>query len=354
PSELRYAVSPSNTPAQGFVMNPAVVVAITDAGGNTVLAATNQVTVAITSGTGPPAAQLTGTTSVAAVGGTATFGNLSINTLGVAYTLTASSPGLTPAVSAPFDITAGLTLVSPSSVDAVFTNVPFALAGSDFVVGGTTVNVTGGFVTAAGTGVVTSASLVGFFNIAGGAPGSTETITVTTAFGTSNGLALVVAAPGGAPLQTGASNGGSGGSPYSLDCPVGAIATGLNVHGGSNVDNIQVICQTVTGAARTFGAPTFTGSVGGAGGNAATLSCGAGEVMVGLTGRVGNGGTGVNDQIAVICSPLAGGATSTTASVGSNFSGSVGYTVTCPAGLAVSGVQGAAGNLVDRTQIKCR
>jgi hypothetical protein len=128
----------------------------------------------------------------------------------------------------------------------------------------------------------------------------------------------------------------------------------LNVQGGSNVDQIQVICQTVTGAARTFGPATTTAAVGGSGGSPATLACPAGYVMIGLTGRIGNGGSGVNDMIAVFCGPIGGGATVTTQSVGSNFSGSIAYGAACPLGLAVTGIQGGAGNLVDRTQIKCR
>ena len=76
--------------------------------------------------------------------------------------------------------------------------------------------------------------------------------------------------------------------------------------------------------------------------------------MVGLTGRIGNGGGGLNDQIAGLCAPVGGGAQVITASIGSVFSGSLGYTAVCPIGLALVGVQGGAGNLLDRTQIKCQ
>ena len=103
-----------------------------------------------------------------------------------------------------------------------------------------------------------------------------------------------------------------------------------------------------------LGTVTTTGTAGGFGGNAFTLGCPAGYVMTGLTGRIGNGGSGLNDQIAAVCSPIAGGASTTTSSVGSNFGGSIGYTETCPAGLVMVGIQGGAGNLVDRTQIRCR
>ena len=209
-------------------------------------------------------------------------------------------------------------------------------------------------ITPSGISVQATTVIVGTLNIAGGGGTSTEFITVTTAAGTSNGLQLEVAGVGNATTQTGAANGGGGGTPYVIDCPAGAIATGINVSGGSNVDRVQLICQTVTGAARTFGQQTTTGSVGGTGGQPATLACPANYVLIGLTGRIGNGGSGLNDQIAGVCGPLNGGASVNTASVGSNFSGSIGYTTTCPVGLAVAGLQGGAGNLVDRTQIRCR
>src|SRR5262249_55380666 len=122
---------------------------------------------------------------------------------------------------------------------------------------------------------------------------------------------------------------------------------------GTSLDNIQVICQPITGN-RAFGQATTTAAVGGGGGNPATLSCPAGYVMTGLTGRVGNGGTSVNDQIAAVCDAVNGGPQQVTASVGGVNGGSIGYFTTCLPGLVVVGIQGGAGNLVDRTQIKCR
>jgi hypothetical protein len=50
---------------------------------------------------------LSGTTTVAATAGVATFADLSVDSVGTGYTLTASSAGLADDVSAAFDITAG-------------------------------------------------------------------------------------------------------------------------------------------------------------------------------------------------------------------------------------------------------
>jgi hypothetical protein len=70
--------------------------------GNTATGFTGTVTVAI--GTNPAGGTLSGTTAVAAVTGVATFANLSINTVGTGYALTASATGLSGDTSSAFDI----------------------------------------------------------------------------------------------------------------------------------------------------------------------------------------------------------------------------------------------------------
>ncbi len=69
-----------------------------------VTTSTNLITLAI--GNNPSGGTLSGTfTDVAAVGGRATFSDISIDLAGNGYTLVASTTGLTPATSAPFNIT---------------------------------------------------------------------------------------------------------------------------------------------------------------------------------------------------------------------------------------------------------
>ena len=83
-------------------------VAIQDAFGNTVTTSTASVTLAITSGTGTSGAVLTCTANPkAAVAGIATFAACKIDKAGVGYTLTASTAGLTSAISNTFNITVG-------------------------------------------------------------------------------------------------------------------------------------------------------------------------------------------------------------------------------------------------------
>jgi trimeric autotransporter adhesin len=87
------------------VMPPAIPVLVRDMYGNTVNNSSAEVTVTITPGTGAAGAVLSGTTKLKAANGVASFLDLSIDKLGKGYTLTATSSGLTSAVSDPFDIT---------------------------------------------------------------------------------------------------------------------------------------------------------------------------------------------------------------------------------------------------------
>lgn len=102
PARVRFVTQPSNT-AFGSTITPAVRVAVLDAQGNVVPSSSAPVTVAITAGTGTAGAVLGGTLTAAAAAGVATFGNLTVDLDGAAYTLTATSAGLTAATSAPFN-----------------------------------------------------------------------------------------------------------------------------------------------------------------------------------------------------------------------------------------------------------
>jgi hypothetical protein len=87
---LAVVVQPSAA-ASAEPISPAVQVAVQDAFGNTVTAATDAVTMAL--GTNSGAGTLSGTLMVAATQGTATFSNLRIDRPGSGYTLAASAGG---------------------------------------------------------------------------------------------------------------------------------------------------------------------------------------------------------------------------------------------------------------------
>src|SRR5882672_7791388 len=108
-SKLAFTVPPTNA-AGAQLITPPVQVAVQDASGNTVTAATDAVTVAL--GANPGAGTLSGTLTVAAIQGIATFSNLRIDRPGSGYTLAASAGGLSGATSVPFAVTLTFTAVS--------------------------------------------------------------------------------------------------------------------------------------------------------------------------------------------------------------------------------------------------
>jgi hypothetical protein len=103
-NKLGFLIQPSSSTG-GATITPGVQVEIRDAGGNRVTTATNSVTVAI--GTNPNSGTLSGLKTQAASGGVATFSNLSIDSAGPGYTLTASTSGLSGATSSAFTISVG-------------------------------------------------------------------------------------------------------------------------------------------------------------------------------------------------------------------------------------------------------
>jgi hypothetical protein len=109
--QLGFIVQPSDV-VTGAVISPAVQVAVQDAAGNTLTAATNPVTLALLAGTG-----LGGTLTATPQNGVATFSDLALGTAG-SYMLVASSPGLASSTSASFTVTTPVKLafiVQPSN-----------------------------------------------------------------------------------------------------------------------------------------------------------------------------------------------------------------------------------------------
>ena len=104
PAQLAFSVQPSNVTA-GVGISPAIQVAVQDAQGNATSSAPG-ITVAIKPSTGTAGAHLRGTATISAAGGVATYTTLSVDSVGTAYTLTASATGLTSATSAAFNVSA--------------------------------------------------------------------------------------------------------------------------------------------------------------------------------------------------------------------------------------------------------
>ena len=103
-THLAFVQSPTSV-VTGTAISPAVTVAVEDAYGNIVTSdSTDQITLVLS--TNPTGATLSGTTTATVSGGIATFGNLSLSTIGTGYTLAASSGTLTGVTSAAFNVTA--------------------------------------------------------------------------------------------------------------------------------------------------------------------------------------------------------------------------------------------------------
>lgn len=101
---VAFVGQPTNVVA-GSTISPAVTVEIQDGSGNVIPGATNQVTIFI--GNNPSGGHLTGTVQKNAVNGVATFSNLSIDSAGTAYTLSAAATGLVSDESNSFNVLAG-------------------------------------------------------------------------------------------------------------------------------------------------------------------------------------------------------------------------------------------------------
>jgi len=102
-TSLAFITQPGNATAGTAIPGPPTL-AVRDAFGNTVTSSTAAITIAI--GSNPGSGALSGTTSKNAVSGIASFNDLSINSSGNGYTLTAAATGLSGATSNAFNITA--------------------------------------------------------------------------------------------------------------------------------------------------------------------------------------------------------------------------------------------------------
>jgi len=105
-THLAFLVQPSNTLLPGMTITPPVQVAALDDAGNTVANFAGPVTVALAhDGSLLQNAHLWGTTAQIPTNGVATFADLSIDQVGIGYTLRATADGLTGVTSNPFNVT---------------------------------------------------------------------------------------------------------------------------------------------------------------------------------------------------------------------------------------------------------
>ncbi|MBF8290478.1 MAG: hypothetical protein HW391_1446, partial [Chloroflexi bacterium] len=140
-TKLIFTAQPgASTTALPFPTQP--IVAITDAGGNIVTtgaSATKTATLALGANPGAGVLTCTGGLGKVAVAGIATFAGCAISNQGVGYTLVASSSGLAPATSTPFNVAGGtsITLTNSAGVitwgEGVTLNIRFGTGGANRV-----------------------------------------------------------------------------------------------------------------------------------------------------------------------------------------------------------------------------
>ena len=133
-TKLAFLATPGITTAGAvFTTNP--VVAIQDAGGNTVTTGI-AATIALAIGTNPGGGTLscTGGTSVTTVAGVATFTGCSINNAGVAYTLTATATAVVPVTTLASATSTAFTITAPGAVITVSASAPTITWGQTVVI----------------------------------------------------------------------------------------------------------------------------------------------------------------------------------------------------------------------------
>jgi MYXO-CTERM domain-containing protein len=169
---------PSNTTA-GATITPSIQATVYDVSGNVVGSANNAITVSL--GNNPAGGTLGGTTTVNAVAGVADFANLSVDRVGVNYTLVAGSSGLFADSSVGFDVGVG------AASQLAFTASPTTNVGSGAAF---TVKVA---VRDAGGNLVTTASApvtLALLNAAGATLSGTKVATPVGGVATFTGLSV--------------------------------------------------------------------------------------------------------------------------------------------------------------------
>ena len=324
-AKLAFLQQPSNATA-GVTIAPAVTVAIEDSNGNTVTAATNPVTLALTSGTG-----LAGTLTVTPQNGVATFSTLSVSNAGT-YTLAATTPGLTPATSTGFTISAAGGGTPPP---ATATKLAFLQQPSNASTGATiTPAVTVVVQDSSGNTVTTATNPVTL--ALGGGTGLAGTLTATPVNGVATFSTLSVGSAGTFTLSatsTGLTPATS--SSFTITAAGGGTSTPTQLafsQQPSNASAGATITPAVTVVIKDSNGNTVTTAT-----NPVTLALGGGTGLVGTLTATPQNGVATFNNLSV---SIAGTYTLSASSTGLTSATSTGFTISAlasvPAKLAFS------------------
>ncbi|HEX6246182.1 MAG TPA: hypothetical protein VFZ61_34900 [Polyangiales bacterium] len=141
--------------------------------------------------------------------------------------------------------------------------------------------------------------------------------------------------------------GGAGGSPAQARCPERSYVAGLRVfHDGTTVAGAALLCRADTDRRRRFEGALF----GQRNAREERLECDDGWVAVGIWGAAG----GLVDRLSLMCAArkALAGPVRHLRPVGGTGGG--GFRAWCPVGQGLTGLFGAAGQLLDRVAPICR
>ena len=257
-TKLAITTQPAATTTVGNTL-AAMVVTVQDAGNNTATTFTGPVTVAF--GTNTVGAVLGGTTTVNAVAGIATFSTLTVNKVGTGFTLVATSPLLTNAVTNAFATTAGAaarlafttsingslggaTLTPTITVAAVDTLGNPVISFTDTVRIAIATNPSTGIL----SGTLKAAAVAGvasFTNLAIDKAGIGYTLSAS-ATGLNSGTSLPFSVAVGPPTTLGLASGGAQSGPISTALPSPIIVKVTDL-GGNGVAGRTVTFATANG-----------------------------------------------------------------------------------------------------------
>ncbi|MDM0044017.1 DUF1929 domain-containing protein [Variovorax dokdonensis] len=148
--------------------------------------------------------------------------------------------------------------------------------------------------------------------------------------------------------------GGTGGSPFTLECSADEALVGIHGSSGAVVDRVGPQCVRVDAAGRWMGEPVNRGAAGGIGGGAFARTCARNYGVTGMSGRSSN----LVYNLQMSCSPLVtiqqtSGIPTPLASVGGG--GGVQRALrSCGLGGVGRGLYGRSGGMVDAVGLLCR
>jgi parallel beta-helix repeat protein len=144
--------------------------------------------------------------------------------------------------------------------------------------------------------------------------------------------------------------GGFGGSAFAaVDCPGGSVVVGLQGRAGDDIDQTSLVCAPLPSLSPQ--SVLFVAGGGGGTDYGSALTCGTGQAVTGVFGAT-RGGAQI-DYMGVTCTNLSSGVSSNSVTVGLSQD-PVPFTLSCPTGKKVIGIEGRQGLLLDQISIRCQ